>query len=213
MISAAIEKNRQQLADARAVAESGGNKFMREGTVTSAQEAARRRQDALDRQNAKLGAEAVAREQGEGQGYGGTSGKEAESAMASYVEQGKGFFDTAGRWLETASMGLGLSDYAKNEEIQRILEQRAAGRAANDPEVIAKNKEAAEAAKKAAENKTGPFKAPEGFGNVIGVGPNPVMEAMNSQLEEARKQTQLLSDIRDFYGVSLPVDFTKTETK
>ena len=124
---------------------------MREGTVTSAQEAARRRQDALDRQNAKLGAEAVAREQGEGQGYGVTSPKEAEAAMAAYVEQGKGFFNTAGRWLETAGMGLGLSDYAKNEEMQRILESRAAARAAIDPVEIAKKKEAEDAAKKAAE--------------------------------------------------------------
>jgi hypothetical protein len=61
-------------------------------------------------------------------------------------------------------------------------------------------------------NVTKDFKAPEGFGNVIGVGANPVMEAMNAQLEETKKQTQLLSDIRDFYGVSLPADFTKTPT-
>jgi hypothetical protein len=39
------------------------------------------------------------------------------------------------------------------------------------------------------------FKGPEGFGNVIGVGPNPVMEAMASQLEEQKKQTALLEKI------------------
>ena len=212
MISAAIEKNRQQLADAKAVAESGGNKFMREGTVTSAQEAARRRQDALDRQNAKLGAEAVAREQGEGQGYGGTSGKEAEAAMATYVEEGKGFFDTASRWLETAGMGLGVNDYAKNVEMQKILERRAAARDAIDPELIAKKKEAEDAAKKAAEPKTSPFKNPEGFGNVIGVGANPVLEAMNVQTEELLKQTDLLQQIALAFGGSLPEDFTKPKT-
>ena len=39
------------------------------------------------------------------------------------------------------------------------------------------------------------FKGPEGFGNVIGVGPNPVMEAMAAQLEEQKKQTALLEKI------------------
>ena len=36
------------------------------------------------------------------------------------------------------------------------------------------------------------FKGPEGFSNVVGVGANPVMEAMTAQLEEQRKQTALL---------------------
>jgi hypothetical protein len=209
MISSAIEKSRQQIQDAKAVAEAGGNKYMRAGTVTSAQEAAKRRQDALDRQNAKLGAEAVAREQGEGQGYGNTSGKEAEAAMATYVEEGKGFWNTAGRWLETASMGLGLSDYAKSEDIQKILERRAAGRDANSPEAkaaaeaasaAAAQKAAAEAqvaTKKEVDSMETTFKGPEGFGNVIGVGANPVLEAMNSQLEEQRTQSALLRQLVD----------------
>jgi hypothetical protein len=209
MISGAIEKSRQQMADAKAVAEGGGNKYMRAGTVTSAQEAARRRQDALDRQNAKLGAEAVAREQGEGQGNGLASGAEAEAAMATYVEEGKGFWNTAGRWLETASMGLGLSDYAKSEDIQKILERRAAGRDASGPEAKAAaeaeaaakaQKAAAEAevaAKKEVDSMATTFKGPEGFGNVIGVGANPVLEAMNTQLEEQRTQSALLRQLVD----------------
>jgi hypothetical protein len=213
MISSAIEKNRQAVQDAKAVAEGGGNKYMREGTVTSAQEAARRRQDALDRKNAKLAAIEIAREQGEGQGSGNTSGKEAEAAMATYVEEGKGFWNTAARWLDTAGMGLGINDYAKNEEIQKILERRAAGRAANTPEAIAAAKADAEAASAAAAQKAAAeaeiatkkevdsmqttFKGPEGFGNVIGVGANPVLEAMNSQLEEQRTQSALLRQLVD----------------
>jgi hypothetical protein len=39
------------------------------------------------------------------------------------------------------------------------------------------------------------FKGPEGFSNVIGVGANPVMEAMNAQLEEVRKTNALLEKI------------------
>jgi hypothetical protein len=55
------------------------------------------------------------------------------------------------------------------------------------------------------------FKGPEGFGNVVGVGANPVMEAMTLQLEEARKQTQLLEEIRNGNGGGVPTDFTKPQ--
>jgi hypothetical protein len=51
---------------------------------------------------------------------------------------------------------------------------------------------------------TGPvgnaFKAPEGFGNVIGVGANPVLEAMTSQLEEAKRTNDLLATIANAGG-------------
>lgn len=52
------------------------------------------------------------------------------------------------------------------------------------------------------------FKTPEGFSNVVGVGSNPVMEAMNAQLEEAQKQTVLLEKIASPEG-GVPKDFTK----
>jgi hypothetical protein len=55
------------------------------------------------------------------------------------------------------------------------------------------------------------FKGPEGFGNVVGVGANPVMEAMTLQLEESRKQTQLLEEIRNGNGGGVPTDFTKPQ--
>jgi hypothetical protein len=59
---------------------------------------------------------------------------------------------------------------------------------------------------------TGPtsFKTPEGFGNVVGVGANPVMEAMTMQLEESRKQTALLETISRGNGGGVPTDFTKS---
>ena len=44
------------------------------------------------------------------------------------------------------------------------------------------------------------FKAPEGFGNVIGVGSNPVLEAMTSQLEEAKRTNDLLTTIANAGG-------------
>jgi hypothetical protein len=44
------------------------------------------------------------------------------------------------------------------------------------------------------------FKAPEGFGNVIGVGANQVLEAMTSQLEEAKRTNDLLATIANAGG-------------
>jgi hypothetical protein len=75
-------------------------------------------------------------------------------------------------------------------------------------------KAAAEAAKKGAEGKvkTTDFKGPEGFGNVIGVGPNPVMEAMARQIEI---QEQSLAELKKISGTdnAVPTDFTKTPSK
>ena len=69
-------------------------------------------------------------------------------------------------------------------------------------------KGAAISAKKAESN----FKGPEGFSNVIGVGPNPVLEAMAQQTEIALAQ---LAELQKISGTSngVPTDFTKTPQK
>jgi hypothetical protein len=56
------------------------------------------------------------------------------------------------------------------------------------------------------------FKGPEGFSNVIGVGPNPVLEAMAQQTEIALAQ---LAELQKISGTSngVPTDFTKTPQK
>jgi hypothetical protein len=63
------------------------------------------------------------------------------------------------------------------------------------------------------ENKETTFKGPEGFSNVVGVGPNPVMEAMARQIEI---QEQQLAELQKISG-STPAgqgDFTKgTQSK
>ena len=46
------------------------------------------------------------------------------------------------------------------------------------------------------------FKGPEGFSNVIGVGSNPVMEAMNSQLEETKRTNTILENIASGKGTT-----------
>ncbi len=205
-ISAAIEKNRQAVQDAKAVAEGGGNKYMREGTVTSAQEAARRRQDALDRKNAKLAAEALAEEQGEEGGFLGF-GNEADKAGFQFIKESTGVLDFARRAGKTMLMNMGWSDFSKDEEFQQVLEKRSAARVAADPEQIekkrqaeaaVKQKEAAEAqiqAQKEVDKMPTTFKGPEGFSNVVGVGANPVLEAMASQLEEAKRTNELLAQL------------------
>jgi len=54
------------------------------------------------------------------------------------------------------------------------------------------------------------FKGPEGFGNVIGVGANPVMEAMAEQTELARQQLVELQKLNANSGnAGVPTDFTK----
>lgn len=92
----------------------------------------------------------------------------------------------------------GLSSYgyaAKQEDVQKAVRDLAAEEMKNGGAGLldAKGKD---------------FKAPEGFGNVIGVGANPVLEAMTSQLEETRRQTELLDQIANQAGGG-STDFTK----
>lgn len=72
--------------------------------------------------------------------------------------------------------------------------------------------EAAAAAAEAAKKPRTDFKGPEGFSNVIGVGPNPVLEAMAKQNEIALAQ---LAELQKISGTSnsVPTDFTKTPQK
>jgi len=55
------------------------------------------------------------------------------------------------------------------------------------------------------------FKAPEGFSNVVGVGANPVLQAMDEALAEAKKQTFVLEEISANQKKGTYDDFTKTE--
>lgn len=66
---------------------------------------------------------------------------------------------------------------------------------------------------KSADGKIENFKGPEGFSNVIGVGPNPVIEAMARQTEIALAQ---LAELQKISGSTqaIPNDFTKgTQSK
>lgn len=202
MISGAIEKSRQEVRDALADAEKGENKYMSADVKASAKEIARAKQDALDRKNAEIAAEALVEEQMKRDpgvlGFGG----EADAALAQYEAEGAkmGGLEAFKRDVKGALFYFGLSSMSKDKEMQDVFARRAAARVADSPEAkaeaaAAKQKEAAElqiAKQKELDSKPTSFKGPEGFSNVIGVGANPVMEAMTAQLEEQRKQTALL---------------------
>lgn len=206
MISGAIEKSRQEVRDALADAEKGENKYMSADVKASAKEIARARQDALDRKNAELAAEAQAEEQMKRDpgflGFGG----EADAALAQYEAEGAkmGGLEAFKRDVKGALFYFGLSSMSKDKEMQDVFARRAAARMAESPEAkaeaaAAKQKEAAEAqiqAQKEVDKMPTTFKGPEGgFSNVIGVGANPVMEAMAAALDEAKKTNDLLSQL------------------
>lgn len=137
--------------------------------------------------------------------------KEREGATAGrkeitekYIEsQGMAYFlRNPNSFLPLILGELGLPTGANFEWIQKA--------AAEDFEKNLTPAEKAQMAKEAADkNAPTTFKSPEGFSNVVGVGSNPVIEAMSLQLEEMKKQTEFLAAIA---AESDPdTDFTKDE--
>jgi hypothetical protein len=129
-----------------------------------------------------------------------------EQGRASLTEQiltdpelGKGFMPPQ-RIMQRLQSGESIKGVSKDPELGRMamdfLQQTEKGRK------ILAEATPIEASKQAN------FKGPEGFSNVVGVGANPVMEAMSAQLEEAQKQTALLEKIASPEG-GVPKDFTK----
>jgi hypothetical protein len=81
--------------------------------------------------------------------------------------------------------------------LSNVSREERAGRLAQSPEIQSAVQLAImdQAKKNPLPSERKDFKGPEGFGNVIGVGANPVMEAMNAQLEEQRKTNSILEKI------------------
>lgn len=116
------------------------------------------------------------------------------------TEEGKKIMRESG-----SSFGSTESDMAKNADLQsKALE---AFLASPEGKRYASIFEAEKATK---ENS---FRAPEGFSNVVGVGANPVLQAMDDSLAEAKKQTELLDKIANQGQQGAQDDFTKTEIK
>ena len=135
-------------------------------------------------------------------------GSEAHRASFQYMKESTGALDFARRAGKSFLMNTGwFKDFSKDEEMQQVLERRAEARVAAAPETIAKKaaeeaaakqKQAAEAqiqAQKEVDRMPTTFKGPDGFSNVVGVGANPVIEAMAAQLDEQKKTNDLLSQL------------------
>ena len=106
------------------------------------------------------------------------------------------------RKLGTNKIGPGFAseDKAMQNKVQALI---AEDMAANP---------AAGAAAGALPNSTA-FKAPDGFSNVVGVGSNPVLTAMDEQLTQLKVIADTIRAIENAgNGVGVPVDFTKKET-
>jgi hypothetical protein len=95
-----------------------------------------------------------------------------------------------------------IESLSKNKDIQRYAMEYFAGTDQS------KEIEASLEADKKAKQKDGTFKGPEGFGSVIGVGANPVMEAMTRQTEVLEEIKAVLEASRPSGG-GVPVPFTE----
>jgi hypothetical protein len=216
-ISGAIAKAKQDTKDVLDFAAKGTSVFADKGATDMARAANRITGTSKEKKLSKSQREEAAQaflDAGDEQGVFGDS--EGNLALKQYLDEGegKGPLEMARRRLKYTAMFTGVSRIATDPEMQDVLSRRAAlsnARAElfndnpNDPSqaAAAAAKASADALKLNGSN----FKGPEGFSNVIGVGNNPVMEAMNAQLEEAQKQTALLEKIAN--PAPVDIDFTK----
>ena len=216
-IQGAIAKAKQDTKDILDFAAKGTSVFADKGANEMARAANRITGTSKEKKMSKGQREAAAQaflDAGDEQGVFGDS--EGNLALKQYLDEGagKGALEMARRRIKHTAMFTGVSSIAADPEMQDVLSRRAelSNKRAemfndnpNDPAqaAAAAAKASADALKLNGSN----FKGPEGFSNVIGVGNNPVMEAMNAQLEEAQKQTALLEKIANPESVN--IDFTK----
>ena len=119
----------------------------------------------------------------------------------------------SGQVLQNAGLGENLKALVAG--VFSSGDEGAAKSLAANPEIKAAidkiiEKAAADSATKGAETakKDQNFKGPEGFSNVVGVGANPVMEAMAEQTEIAKQQLAVLQQIANGSAAN-QTDFTK----
>lgn len=220
-ISSAIAKAKQDTQDILDFAAKGESKYADKGAGEMARAATgikqRDKEMAMGKEARKEAAQAYL-DAGKEQGVFGDS--EGNLALKQYLDEGegKGALEMTRRRIKHAAMFTGVTSVAGDEEMQDVLSRRAAmfNKGQAEPATAAAAAAAAQtAAQKASDDaakaKGTTFKGPEGFSNVVGVGANPVIEAMTMQLEETRKQTALLEILANPGGGGVPIDFTKVE--
>jgi len=184
-ISAAIEKRKQDIKEAYDFAVKAESKYLESETVVLAKTRAAREQDEKEREMAKTAKQTE---------Y--TKFLEQPGMRDKVAEEIGGF---RGFRLKYGLDANSAEAMAKSADVQAVINRMIA------PAVEASKKAGEEAAKSA--NLTN-FKTPEGFSNVVGVGANPVIEAMNEQLEIQKQQLEELKKIASPEG-GVPKDFTK----
>ena len=216
-ISSAIAKAKQDTQDILDFAAKGESKYADKGAGEMARAATgikqRDKEMAMGKEARKEAARAYL-DAGKEQGTFGDS--ESNLALKQYLDEGegKGALEMTRRRIKHAAMFTGVTDIAGDSEMQDVLSRRAAmfNKGQAEPAAAAAAAAAAQkASDDAAKAKGTTFKGPEGFSNVVGVGANPVIEAMTMQLEETRKQTALLEILANPGGGGVPIDFTKVE--
>jgi hypothetical protein len=170
-ISSAIEKRKADIKEAYDFAVKAESKYLDSETVVLAKTRAAREQDEKEREMAKTAKLTEYTKFLEQPGM--------RDKVASEIGGFRGFR------LKTGIDANAAEDMAKNADVQAVIARLIA------PAVAASKK----ASEITAEPKGTSFKSPEGFSNVVGVGANPVIEAMNAQLEEQRKTNALLEKI------------------
>jgi hypothetical protein len=187
-ISAAIEKRKQDIKEAYDFAVRAESKYLDSETVVLAKTRAAKEQDAKDREMAKTAKQTEFTEFLKQPGM--------RDKVADEIGGFRGFR------LKTGIDANSPEDMAKTADVQAVISRMIAP-------MVEQSKKANDIQKEPKGSTS--FKGPEGFSNVVGVGANPVMEAMNAQLEEQQKQTALLEKIANG-GDGVPADFTKSSS-
>jgi hypothetical protein len=185
-ISSAIEKRKQDIKEAYDFAVRAESKYLDSETVVLAKQRSAREQDQKDRQMAQT---AKLTEY--------TKFLEEPGMRDKIAEEIGGF---RGFRIKTGIDANSAEDLAKDADVQAVIARMIAP-------AVAASKKAADIVAEPKSNGAD-FKGPEGFGNVIGVGPNPVMEAMARQIEIQEQQLAELQKL-NAKDTGTPKDFTK----
>jgi len=188
-IQASFAKQRQNMAEALAFAELGESKFISAEARYLAAERNRRNAEG-SRGKAQMGEEELIKDflQNDPR-TAGIFQKISPGAVAGMAQaQARGSIPFIGQGGDEAMLAFAV----KNMEIRKAV-----------LDIIR-----ADMGKGVQSGKDSPFKGPEGFSNVVGVGANPVMEAMAEQTELARQQLAELQKL-NAKGTDTQTDFTK----
>lgn len=186
MISNSIEKSKQDIKDLRDFAAAGESPFL----TAQAKYLANLRV-ATDKERSERG----------------MAPKATQEEYAYFLmndPRSKGVLDSVGLGANLKALVAGIFS-SGDEGAARSLAGNKEVQAAIDAIIMkaAKEYEAKQAAEKAAKGQSA-FKGPEGFGAVIGVGPNPVMEAMTKQVEVLEDIKRILEEQKPAGGVPQP---------